>query len=185
MNKGSGLESGQLAFNPINFFLNRSILHHPRRKPLATIRNCGTAQDLAKKIARRAFPQAVMWQKAHGYSMRSGLAIQQTYTPDCPKSRPDPATHTPLLRARARCVNGARRDLCGGCGATRIPTATVITRAVSGSTATTCSVPHSASKFFSIFIANGSLISVCRGTASTTPVFGLIQSECEVPSRFR
>jgi len=48
-----------------------------------------------------------------------------------------------------------------------------------------CSVFHSAFKFFKIFFANGSLISECRGTASVTPFFGLIQSECDLPSRFR
>lgn len=47
------------------------------------------------------------------------------------------------------------------------------------------SVPHSAFKFLRIFFANGSLISICRGTASTTPVLGLIQREWDAPSRFR
>jgi len=36
-----------------------------------------------------------------------------------------------------------------------------------------------------IFLASLSGISVCRGTASTSPVCGLVQSECERPSRFR
>src|SRR5581483_1808318 len=36
-----------------------------------------------------------------------------------------------------------------------------------------------------IFQASGSLTSECRGTASTTPVRGLVQSECELPSRLR
>jgi hypothetical protein len=31
----------------------------------------------------------------------------------------------------------------------------------------------------SILRASGSLISLCRGTASTTPVLGFVQSECE------
>ena len=47
------------------------------------------------------------------------------------------------------------------------------------------SIFHSALRFFKIFFANGSLISVCRGTASIAPFFGLIQSECEAPSLFR
>ena len=46
-------------------------------------------------------------------------------------------------------------------------------------------IVHSASKFFKIFFANGSLISLCRGMASIIPVLGLIQSACELPSRFR
>jgi hypothetical protein len=47
------------------------------------------------------------------------------------------------------------------------------------------SVVYSAFRFFKIFFANGSLISLCRGTASIDPSFGLIQSECEAPSRFK
>jgi len=43
---------------------------------------------------------------------------------------------------------------------------------------------HSAFRFFKIFLANGSLISGCHGTASTAPFFGLIQSECETPLAF-
>jgi len=35
------------------------------------------------------------------------------------------------------------------------------------------------SRLFSIFLANDSLISVCRGTASIAPVFGLIHGACE------
>ena len=42
-----------------------------------------------------------------------------------------------------------------------------------------------ASRLFSIFLANGSLISACRGTASIVPVFGLIHRACEAPSRFK
>lgn len=41
------------------------------------------------------------------------------------------------------------------------------------------------SRLFSIFLANDSLISVCRGTASIVPVFGLIHGACEAPSRFK
>ena len=48
-----------------------------------------------------------------------------------------------------------------------------------------CSGFHSAFRFFKIFFANGSLISMCLGTASITPFFGLIQRECEVPSLFK
>jgi len=44
---------------------------------------------------------------------------------------------------------------------------------------------YEASKLFNIFLAKGSLISVCLGTASTTPVLGLIHSEWAFPSRFR
>jgi hypothetical protein len=46
-------------------------------------------------------------------------------------------------------------------------------------------VIYSALRFFKIFFTNGSLISMCRGTASIIPFFGLIQSECEAPSRFK
>ena len=48
-----------------------------------------------------------------------------------------------------------------------------------------CSVTYSAFKFFKIFLANGSFISACPGTASTAPFFGLIQSEWEAPCRLR
>ena len=41
------------------------------------------------------------------------------------------------------------------------------------------SVFYSAFRFFKIFFANGSLISMCRGSASTTPFLGLIQREWE------
>jgi len=44
---------------------------------------------------------------------------------------------------------------------------------------------HSAFRFLRIFRASGSLISLCRGTASITPVLGLIQSEWEAPSLLR
>lgn len=44
---------------------------------------------------------------------------------------------------------------------------------------------QSAVRFFRILRASGSLISVWRGTASRTPVFGLIQSAWEPPSRLR
>jgi hypothetical protein len=47
------------------------------------------------------------------------------------------------------------------------------------------SVIYSALRFFKIFIANGSLISLCLGTVSIAPFFGFIQSECELPSLFR
>jgi hypothetical protein len=50
---------------------------------------------------------------------------------------------------------------------------------------TGCSVYHSAFRFFKIFFANGSLISMCRGIASIAPFFGLIQRECEAPSLFK
>ena len=44
---------------------------------------------------------------------------------------------------------------------------------------------HSACRFFRILFASGSLISTCRGTDSIIPVLGLIQRECEIPSRFK
>ena len=53
------------------------------------------------------------------------------------------------------------------------------------SSAPACYAFYSAFKFLSIFFANGSLISLCRGTASITPVLGLIQRECDFPSRFK
>ena len=40
-------------------------------------------------------------------------------------------------------------------------------------------------RLFRIFIASGSLTSVCLGTASTTPVRGLIHNECALPSLFK
>ena len=49
---------------------------------------------------------------------------------------------------------------------------------------TSCSVAYSEFKFFRIFFAHGSLISECRGIASTTPVFGLIHREWVAPSHF-
>jgi hypothetical protein len=48
-----------------------------------------------------------------------------------------------------------------------------------------CSVIYSALRFFKIFLANGSLISLCLGTVSIAPFLGFIQSECEAPSLFR
>ena len=42
-----------------------------------------------------------------------------------------------------------------------------------------------ASRLFSIFLTNGSLISACRGTASIAPVFWLIHGACEAPSHFK
>ena len=44
---------------------------------------------------------------------------------------------------------------------------------------------YSASSFLSILLASGSLISLCLGMASTTPIFGLTHSECDRPSLFR
>jgi hypothetical protein len=44
---------------------------------------------------------------------------------------------------------------------------------------------YSASSFLRIFLAKGSLISVCLGTASMTPFLGFIQSEWRPPSRLR
>ena len=44
---------------------------------------------------------------------------------------------------------------------------------------------YSAPRFFRIFLANGSFTSLCRGTASITPLFGFIQRECDPPSLFR
>ena len=44
---------------------------------------------------------------------------------------------------------------------------------------------YSELKLFNIFLAKGSFISVCRGTASMIPVLGLIQRECELPSLLR
>ena len=38
---------------------------------------------------------------------------------------------------------------------------------------------YSALRLFNIFLANGSFISLWRGTASITPVLGFIQSECD------
>lgn len=57
----------------------------------------------------------------------AGLTVLPEGSVDCPRSRP-PFTHTstPLPKARARCVNSARRGLCGGCRATGIPTATYL-----------------------------------------------------------
>jgi hypothetical protein len=56
---------------------------------------------------------------------------------------------------------------------------------LSGPSLISDSVIHAASRFFKIFFANGSLISLCLGTDSIAPVFGFIQSECEAPSRFK
>jgi hypothetical protein len=44
---------------------------------------------------------------------------------------------------------------------------------------------YNASKLRNIFWAKGSLISVCLGTVSTTPVLGLIHNEWDDPSRLR
>lgn len=45
--------------------------------------------------------------------------------------------------------------------------------------------PYSAFKLFRVFIAKGSLISLCRGTASMVPVLEFIHRECDPPSLLR
>jgi len=52
-------------------------------------------------------------------------------------------------------------------------------------TTPTTNRPHQAPRFRKIFLASGSLTSVCRGIVSTRPVRGLIQMECDRPSHFR
>jgi hypothetical protein len=44
---------------------------------------------------------------------------------------------------------------------------------------------YNALRLFNIFLASGSFISECLGTASMTPVLGFIHKECEVPYRFK
>src|SRR5262245_51926215 len=90
---------------------------------LATWACCGCFANVSSAIGVRRFDGAVSAIASPG----SG------YTPSQPNGCRSPTSYIPIPRnvcalrpeARARCGSAARRDLCGGCWVTGIPTATV------------------------------------------------------------
>jgi hypothetical protein len=71
-----------------------------------------------RSLCRRSHKKRLTWSKMNLHVRR--------WLP-CPKSSIRilrNAFSPPELKVRARCGNTARRDLCGGRGATRVPTAT-------------------------------------------------------------